>query len=136
MFKQIIKGGALIVALLVAAGAQAQERSIEDVITRQLQAFNDRDVQEAWKYASPMIQGIFRTPENFGVMVQNGYPMVWDNSDVRFLDREALDGETRQEVQIQGPDGLFYILDYEMIETPDGWQINAVQVIPAPQMTS
>jgi hypothetical protein len=31
---------------------------------------------------------------------------------------------------------LFYILDYQMIETPEGWQINGVQVIPAPQVLS
>lgn len=122
--------------LLLPLGAQAQSQTIEGVITDQLQAFNDRDIAGAWEHASPMIKGMFRTPENFGMMVQNGYPMVWDNSDVRFLDRTDLNNLTRQEVQIQGPDGLFYILDYQMIETPDGWQINGVQVIPAPNVMS
>lgn len=116
--------------------ASAQDNSIQDVITDQLQAFNERDVDGAWEHASPMIRGMFGTPENFAMMVQNGYPMVWDNSDVRFLDRSEFDNVTRQEVQIQGPDGLFYILDYQMIETPNGWQINGVQVIPAPQVLS
>ena len=83
-----------------------------------------------------MIQGMFGTPENFARMVENGYPMVWDNSDVRFLDRDAMTNMTRQEVQIQGPDGLFYILDYQMIETPQGWQINGVSVVPAPEVFS
>ncbi|MFQ3184575.1 MAG: hypothetical protein ACI9RO_001399 [Alteromonas macleodii] len=127
-----------IIAALVmfGTGAQAQNVSIEDVITSQLQAFVDRDVTEAWQYASPMIKGLFGTPENFGLMVRNAYPMVWDNSDVRFLDRTELLNRTRQEVQIQGPSGLFYILDYQMIETPNGWQINSVQVIPAPEFFS
>ncbi|SLN46488.1 DUF4864 domain-containing protein [Pseudooctadecabacter jejudonensis] len=116
--------------------AYAQETSIEGVITQQLQAFNDRDVAGAWQYASPLIKGIFGTPDNFGNMVRNGYPMVWDNSDVRFLDRTDMGQVTRQEVQIQGPDGLFYILDYQMVETTDGWQINGVQVIPAPDIVS
>jgi len=125
------------VALFLLAGtATAQDISIEDVITNQLQAFNDRDIAEAWQYASPTIKGIFRTPENFGLMVENGYPMVWDNSDVRFLDRDEVGRRTRQEVQIQGPDGLFYILDYQMVETTDGWQIDSVQVIPAPEIVS
>lgn len=122
--------------LALPMAAQAQETSIESVITEQLQAFRDRDVAGAWEHASPMIQGMFRTPENFGLMVQNGYPMVWDNSDVRFLDRQDFNSRARQEVQIQGPDGLFYILDYQMIETPEGWQINGVQVIPAPEVFS
>ena len=125
-----------IAAAVWSGAALAQERTIEDTITNQLQAFNDRDVDAAWQYASPMIKGMFRTPENFGMMVENGYPMVWDNSDVRFLDTDEFQTRTRQEVQIQGPDGLFYILDYQMIETPDGWQINGVQVIPAPEVFS
>ena len=126
----------LTVALLLPASVFAQNSSIENVIRDQLQSFNERDVAGAWEHASPMIKGMFGTPENFGMMVENGYPMVWDNTDVRFLGRTEFESVTRQEVQIQGPDGLFYILDYQMIETPDGWQINGVQVIPAPDVFS
>lgn len=132
----MLKTAVLIAALGVSSAAHAQDSTIEDVITGQLQAFNDRDVSEAWEYASPMIQGMFGTPDNFANMVRNGYPMVWDNSDVRFLDRNEFDSRTRQEVQIQGPDGLFYVLDYQMIETPEGWHINGVQVIPSPDVFS
>ncbi|MEN8842253.1 MAG: DUF4864 domain-containing protein [Octadecabacter sp.] len=126
----------LTVAFLLPASVLAQDSSIENVIRDQLQSFNERDVAGAWGHASPMIKGMFGTPENFAMMVENGYPMVWDNTDVRFLDRTEFESLTRQEVQIQGPDGLFYILDYQMIETPDGWQINGVQVIPAPDVFS
>lgn len=126
----------LAVFLMISGAADAQDNTIEDVITDQLQAFNDRDIAGAWEHASPMIKGMFQTPENFGRMVETGYPMVWDNSDVRFLDADEFGAATRQEVQIQGPDGLFYILDYTMIQTPDGWQINGVQVIPAPEVFS
>jgi len=122
--------------LMLPIAAYAQDNTIESVIADQLQAFNERDVAGAWEHASPMIRGMFGTPKNFAGMVENGYPMVWDNSDVKFLDRDELNNATRQEVQIQGPDGLFYILDYKMIETPDGWQIDGVQVIPAPQVFS
>ena len=127
---------AALTAMLLATPAFTQDASIEDVITNQLKAFNDRDVTQAWQYASPMIQGMFGSPDNFGMMVERGYPMVWDNSNVRFLDRQDFDSRTRQEVMITGPDGQFYILDYQMIETPDGWLINGVQVIPAPDIFS
>lgn len=126
----------LAVLAILAGPASAQDLTIDDVITQQLQAFRDRDVQEAWQFASPTIKELFGTPEAFGTMVQNGYPMVWDNSDVRFLDQDNLGAFVRQEVQIQGPGGLFYILDYQMIETLQGWQIDAVQVIPAPEVMS
>ena len=88
MFKPLAMAIGLMLPVIFPVAAQAQDQSIEDVITSQLQAFNDRDIEEAWQYASPMIQGMFRTPENFGNMVRNGYPMVWDNSDVRFLEQE------------------------------------------------
>jgi len=124
------------IAMMLAGSAQAQDVTIEDVITRQLQAFNARDSDAAWEFASPMIKGMFGTPENFANMVRNGYPMVWDNDAVRFLDRTETGNGVRQEVLIEGPDGLFYILDYSMIETSDGWLINGVQVIPAPEVFS
>ncbi len=28
------------------------------------------------------------------------------------------------------PGGRTYLLDYMMVETPEGWQINAVQLLP------
>ncbi len=129
---------AVVFSLFIGFGSAvaAQDASIEDVIADQLQAFNDRDVAAAWAHASPTIKGIFGTPENFGRMVENGYPMVWDNSDVQFLEQQTFDSRIRQEVQIKGPDGVFYILDYQMIETEAGWQINAVQVVPAPEILS
>jgi len=122
--------------LMLATSSQAQNTTIEDTISQQLQAFNERDIEGAWQFASPTIQGIFRTPDNFARMVQNGYPMVWDNSDARFLDQQQVGSGVRQEVLIRGPDEAFYILDYLMIETPSGWLINSVQVIPAPDNLS
>jgi len=122
--------------LMLATSSQAQNTTIEDTISQQLQAFNERDIEGAWQFASPTIQGVFRTPDNFARMVQNGYPMVWDNSDARFLDQQQVGSGVRQEVLIRGPDEAFYILDYLMIETPSGWLINSVQVIPAPDNLS
>ena len=121
-------------------GAAAQEApdqaAIEAVITDQLQDFNARDVPGAWEHASPMIQGIFGTPENFGDMVQNGYPMVWDNSDARFLELRDENGELRQKVMVEDAEGRAWILDYEMVELPEGWRINGVQVLPAPDVAA
>lgn len=116
-----------------AAWAQANEanEAIETVIGNQLQAFNDRDVTEAFSYASPTIKGIFRDPRNFGAMVENGFPMVWDNADVRFLSLREEQGVLVQRVQLRAADGAIHLLDYAMIETDDGWQINGVQIIEA-----
>lgn len=127
---------ALCLALVVPAGAAlAQDNAaIEDVIGSQLQAFNDRDVDEAWQYASPMIKGMFGTPQNFGMMVERGYPMVWTNSDARFMDLREINGRLYQRVMIRDANGALHVLEYQMIEAENGWQINGVSILPAPDV--
>ena len=61
-------------------------RAIRDVIERQLQAFLRDDGTAAFSYASPHIQGIFQTPENFMAMVKNGYQPVYRPQAVTFRD--------------------------------------------------
>ena len=125
----------LLMVLAMAQPARAQDQgAIEETIGSQLQAFNDRDVVEAWQYASPMIQGMFGTPQNFGMMVQQGYPMVWTNSDVRYLELREIAGRLWQKVMIRDAQGGLHILDYQMIETENGWQINGVSILPAPDV--
>ncbi|WP_296423320.1 DUF4864 domain-containing protein [Yoonia sp.] len=120
---------------MAATAAFAQDAgAIADVIGSQLQAFNERDVDGAWSHASPMIQGLFGNPENFGMMVQRGYPMVWDNAEVRFLELREIAGEQWQKIMIRDASGGLHMLDYQMIETADGWQINGVQLLRAPDV--
>ncbi len=114
--------------------AAQDAEAIEGVIGSQLQAFNDRDVAEAWQYASPNIQRLFGDPDNFGMMVQRGYPMLWDNADVRFLELREISGAQWQKVMIRDANGGLHVLDYQMIETSAGWQINGVQLLPAPDV--
>ena len=128
---------ALAAALWIGAApaAHAQEAGIlEGVIEGQIEAFRADDFAEAFTYASPMIKGLFGTPERFGSMVRNGYPMVWRPSDLRFLDRRVEGGRVYQKLSVRGPSGRYHVLDYHMVETPDGWQINGVQVLRAPDV--
>lgn len=62
----------------------AEDTKIQNVIAAQIEAFQQDDFQTAFTFASPKIQMLFGSPENFGKMVQNGYPMVWRPSDVTF----------------------------------------------------
>ena len=119
-----------IAAAVWSGAALAQERTIEDTITNQLQAFNDRDVDAAWQYASPMIKGMFQTPENFGRMVENGYPMVWDNSDVRFLEPRQDGPFFYQRVMMRDENGTLHIIEYKMIRAGESWLIDGVQLMP------
>ena len=108
--------------------------SLQDVISRQLGAFVARDVDLAWTYASPMIQGLFGNPRNFGEMVAQGYPMVWDNSDARFVGTREAAGRVYQQVMVQDATGVLHMLEYAMIETAEGWKIDGVSILPRPDV--
>ena len=88
------------------------------------------DFGTAFTFASPNIKGIFGTAERFGQMVRQGYPMVHRPDDVRFLGLREDSGRTIQRVMIRDAQGRLHMLDYEMIETPEGWQINGVRLLP------
>lgn len=120
---------------IAATSTLAQENAaIEEVIGSQLDAFNARDIDEAWTYASPNIKRLFGSSGNFGMMVQQGYPMVWDNADVRFLELRDVRGNLWQKVMVRDAQGGLHLLDYQMVETSQGWQINGVQLLPSPDV--
>ncbi|MGB5560310.1 MAG: DUF4864 domain-containing protein [Paracoccaceae bacterium] len=123
-----------LVALLAGPPVAAQEAGIEGTIRSQIDAFLADDFATAFTFASPMIKGIFGNPDNFGMMVRQGYPMVWRPSDVRFLDLKDIGGRSVQRVQILDQAGVPYIAEYEMIQTVDGWQINGVRIEQAPEV--
>ncbi len=127
--------GIILGFLIVATPVLAQnDDPIQDVIANQLSAFNDRDVETAWAFASPMIQGMFGSPQNFGTMVEQGYPMVWTNSDVQFLELREIAGQFYQQVLLRDAGGQRHIMEYTMVETPAGWLINGVSELPLPDV--
>ena len=123
----------LVLSLLPALSAPAQEArnpAIETIIQQQFDAFRADDVGTAFSFASPNIKGIFGTAENFGMMVRNGYPMVWRPAEVQFLDLREVAGNLWQRVMVTDQAGRTHLLDYQMVQTDQGWQINAVQLLP------
>jgi hypothetical protein len=128
---------ALVLALVLgSAPSQAQDRGIEETITQQLEAFKADDFGAAFDFASPNIKNIFRTPENFGAMVRQGYPMVWRPGEVTYLEQREIAGAIWQKVQIVDGAGQVHILDYQMIQTAEGWQINGVQLLRQPDVAA
>ena len=111
------------------APATAQQAPIEDTIRSQIDAFLSDDFATAFTFASPNIQGIFGTPENFGRMVEQGYPMVHRPAAVKMLELREVAGALWQRVMITDAAGRTHMLDYQMVETAEGWQINAVQLL-------
>ena len=123
----------LVLAAGLALPATAQETrvpEIEATIQGQITAFLAEDVTTAFGFAAPNIKGFFGTAENFGAMVRQGYPMVWNPSAVRMLDLRNEQGNLMQRVMVTDQAGRTHLLDYQMLETPEGWQINGVQLLP------
>ncbi|MEM1234031.1 MAG: DUF4864 domain-containing protein [Pseudomonadota bacterium] len=110
----------------------ANPSGIQATISGQMEAFRADDFERAFSFAAPNIKGMFGTAERFGSMVRNGYPMVWRNTNVRYLELRELGGRMWQMVQVEDQDGGFHYLDYLMVETENGWQIGAVQFLPEP----
>jgi len=125
---------ALLTAVCLALPAAAQEEPIQNTIQSQIDAFQADDFAKAFSYASPNIKGMFGTAENFGAMVKNGYPMVHRPAEVEMQELREVAGNLWQRVRVVDQAGMAHILDYMMIETPEGWQINAVQLLPAPDV--
>ncbi len=122
----------LILASLIGLPAMAQETrnpEIEATIQGQITAFLAEDVTTAFGFAAPNIKGIFGTAENFGAMVRQGYPMVWNPSAVRMLELRRVQGSLMQRVMVTDQAGRTHLLDYLMIETPEGWQITGVELL-------
>lgn len=122
---------ACLTAAFLTLPAAAQEAPIEGTIRNQIAAFLADDFGTAFTFASPGIQAMFGTPENFGRMVREGYPMVHRPSDVRMGDLREVAGALWQRVFVTDAEGRGHVLDYQMVETPDGWRINAVQFLRA-----
>jgi hypothetical protein len=127
---------ALLIALALPLPAAAQDAQlpsppIQATIQGQIDAMAADDFAAAFTYASPNIKGMFGTSDRFESMVRQGYPMVVAPREVRMLELRTVAGNLWQRVMVTDTAGRTHLLDYMMIETPDGWQINAVQLLPS-----
>jgi hypothetical protein len=119
-------------SLCLGLSAQAQDSrnpAIESIIQNQIDAFRADDFATAFSFASPMIKQMFGSSDRFGMMVRQGYPMVWRPASVQFLGLREIGGQLWQIVVMRDAQGVYHTLGYQMIETPDGWQINGVQIM-------
>ena len=128
----------IVLSLIVgfALPAIAQNSEIEATIASQMDAFLADDFARAFTFASPNIQSLFGTPDNFGLMVRRGYPMVHRPAEVRYLELRNVAGALWQKVQVTDAAGTIHLLDYQMIELDGAWKINAVQLLEAPDVSA
>ena len=124
--------GGVMLMLASTFGAQAQQAEIRGTIDRQLEAFKADDFATAFTFATPSLQMLFQSPQNFQRMVTQGYPMVWRPAEVQYLDLREENGAMMQTVEITDAQGRVHLLDYRMEPTPEGWRIGGVQILKTP----
>lgn len=120
----------------LAGGAAAQDADIEGTITKQFDAFKADDFATALTFASPSLQRLFGTPENFGRMVTQGYPMVWRHAETRFLELTQEGAYYLQRVLIVDEKGTRHVLEYRMQQTDGGWRIAGVQILDSASLSA
>ncbi|MEM7302275.1 MAG: DUF4864 domain-containing protein [Pseudomonadota bacterium] len=105
----------------------------QQVIESQILAFKAKEHEQAFSFASPRLQVIFRDVENFIRMVRNGYEPIYSARSWKF-GRTKQDGSTiHHEVMISGPSGRDWVALYSLQKQDDGsWRIISVRLLKAP----
>ncbi len=119
-------------AMIVVTGFMAGPLRADDaadirgVIGHQIEAFEADDLTTAYSFASPTIRSIFPSPEIFGSMVRQGYPMIWRPAEVIYLGLRDERGQLVQRMGFRDAYGKLHLFDYEMTMGASGWQIDGV----------
>ena len=135
-WKKIIKISwlSLFFMILLRALVFADEvsRVMEEVhltISSQIEAFKKNDVEEAYTFAAPNIQAQFPNPETFGLMVRNGYPIIWKPKSFKFVKFKDLGNKCIQRVLFQSYGGSLETYDYILEKNNNLWKIAGVLAI-------
>ena len=122
---QLAGGTVVLVQSADADIAPADRAAIQDVIRRQIAAFQHDDAATAFGFASPGIQQQVGTPEAFLGMVQDRYRPVYRPRSTVFGPLGMQDGQIVQQVEVVGPDGRAALALYSMERQADGsWRIS------------
>jgi Domain of unknown function (DUF4864) len=106
-------------------------QSIRSIVEAQLRALQRNDADEAFTHASPGIQAMFRTPQNFMRMVQQSYQPVCRPRAVMFEPIMLLQENWTQPVLILSPEGNPLRALYLMEQQPTRcWKINGCYLVP------
>ena len=133
---QVIKGAcvALFYIFLLKTVAFADEggttmKEVQNTISSQIDAFKRDDFNKAYTFAAPNIQAQFPSPEVFGLMVRNGYPVIWRPKSFNFSKFKDLGNSCIQRVLFQSFDGSLEIYDYILEKNDGSWKIAGVLTI-------
>ena len=103
------------------------ENKAQLIISSQINAFQNFDIDQAYSFASPFVKSKFTNPDIFGSMVKSAYPMIWAPKEFKFLDFTFFNESLIQRVLFIDKNEKISIFDYEIRNYgQDKWLINGV----------
>ena len=97
------------------------EEIVKGIISSQLQAFKEENVEEAYSFAAPSIKKQFSNPGNFGLMVRKGYPVIWKPKSYQFVKFSTNGKRSIQRVLFKSDTDALLTYDY-LLENFNGDQ--------------
>ena len=125
----------LVFIFFSSANVHAETKHIPGIVSTingQMTAFLEDDFDKAFTFASPNIKTIFKSSKNFGKMLKKGYPMVWRNNSVKFMEVRLEGDYVIQTVFVRDFKGNPFLLEYAMVNFSDGWKIAGVHLVTTP----
>ena len=119
----------LLSTLVFADESEMVMKEVRNTISSQIEAFKENNIKKAYTFAAPNIQAQFPNPDVFGLMVRNGYPVIWRPKNFKFTKFQDLGNKFIQRVLFQSYDGSLETYDYILEKYDDLWKIAGVLTI-------
>ena len=102
------------------------EKIVKKVISSQLMAFKEKNVEKAYSFAAPNIKRQFFNTKNFGLMVKNGYPVIWSPKNYQFVKFSSNGKRSIQRVLFRSATDALVTYDYLLEKFKNEWRIAGV----------
>jgi len=102
------------------------EEIVKKVISSQLMAFKERNVEKAYSFAAPNIKRQFFNAKNFGLMVKNGNPVIWRQKNYQFVKFSSNGTRSIQRVLFRSNTDALLTYDYLLEKFSNEWRIAGV----------
>ena len=102
------------------------EKIVKKVISSQLMAFKEKNVEKAYSFAAPNIKRQFFNAKNFGLMVKNGYPVIWSPKNYQFVKFSSNGTRSIQRVLFRSATDALVTYDYLLEKFKNEWRIAGV----------
>jgi len=106
--------------------SKAERAAVIKTISAQLKAFNQENWKEAVKYQSDTLKGNFPTPEAFGAMIKQVYPVFVQPKKVEFGSAVSASGHVQIQVRLTGEDDSVTRAIYMMAKEKGNYRIEGV----------